>query len=281
MSKILYATDLDGTLLNSSCKISTETAESINRLLESGEHITFATARGPSTAMKLIGRIDWRLPAVVYSGLFIIDTKTGEKLYGYGSFFTDDDLVFIHKTLEPHGINPLMYSSNEKERVCWKKGAELGENGIGLGNYLNDRIGDPRLTEAETIEDLYRPNSFYCTCIGRDKELFSQVYNTVKKRDSLNVILQKDVYYDDYYLEITRKGFTKSDALLTLKEKLGCDRLVVFGDGLNDLPMFEVADEAYAVENSVLELKEKATAIIGNNDENAVADFLSKRLATN
>ena len=49
---------------------------------------------------------------------------------------------------------------------------------------------------------------------------------------------------------------------------------MVFGDGKNDVDMFELADEAYAVANAVPELKAKATAVIGGNNEDGVAKWL-------
>ena len=55
-----------------------------------------------------------------------------------------------------------------------------------------------------------------------------------------------------------------------------CSRLVVFVDGMNDLEMFGIADEAYATENVVPELKQIATGVIGNNDEDAVAHWLEE-----
>lgn len=38
--------------------------------------------------------------------------------------------------------------------------------------------------------------------------------------------------------------------------------------------MFQVADEAYAVENAQVELKEIADGIIGNHNDDAVAKYL-------
>ena len=52
--------------------------------------------------------------------------------------------------------------------------------------------------------------------------------------------------------------------------------MVVFGDGKNDMDMFEMADECYAVENAAEELKAIATGVIGKNDEDAVARWLLK-----
>ena len=45
---------------------------------------------------------------------------------------------------------------------------------------------------------------------------------------------------------------------------------------MNDLSMFEIANESYAVENACKELKEKATGVIGRHDQDAVAHWLEK-----
>jgi len=52
--------------------------------------------------------------------------------------------------------------------------------------------------------------------------------------------------------------------------------MVVFGDNLNDLSMFQVADERYAVANAVQELKEIATGVIESNDNDGVARWLKE-----
>ena len=55
---------------------------------------------------------------------------------------------------------------------------------------------------------------------------------------------------------------------------LGADRVVSFGDGKNDLPLFQASDACYAVANAVPELKKCATAVIGSNQEDGVAAWL-------
>ena len=49
---------------------------------------------------------------------------------------------------------------------------------------------------------------------------------------------------------------------------------MAFGDGKNDIDMFELADESYAVENAAPQLKAVATGIIGGNNEDGVAKWL-------
>lgn len=54
------------------------------------------------------------------------------------------------------------------------------------------------------------------------------------------------------------------------------EKLITFGDNLNDISMFKIADESYAVGNAHIDLKKLATEIIGNNTENAVANKIKK-----
>jgi hydroxymethylpyrimidine pyrophosphatase-like HAD family hydrolase len=70
------------------------------------------------------------------------------------------------------------------------------------------------------------------------------------------------------------KSTSKSNAVHKLKELLQCDHVVVFGDGKNDIDMFQMADECYAMDNAVHELKEIATGIIGSNNNDGVAKWL-------
>lgn len=72
------------------------------------------------------------------------------------------------------------------------------------------------------------------------------------------------------------KTASKANAIKQLKEQLGCDKMVVFGDGKNDIDMFELADEAYAVANAVEELKKIATGVIESNNDDGVAKWLEE-----
>ena len=74
---------------------------------------------------------------------------------------------------------------------------------------------------------------------------------------------------------------SKSNAVLRLKKYLNAEKVVVFGDGKNDVDMFNIADESYAVENAVEDLKKIATGIIGNNNDDSVAKWLELNILEN
>ncbi len=53
--------------------------------------------------------------------------------------------------------------------------------------------------------------------------------------------------------------------------------MIAFGDGDNDLSMFECASECYAPANADPMILNAADEIIGHHDEDGVARFLRKR----
>lgn len=59
-----------------------------------------------------------------------------------------------------------------------------------------------------------------------------------------------------------------------VKQLCDCQKAIVFGDSANDIPMFRMADEAYATQNAIPELKEIATGIIEDNNADGVAKWL-------
>ena len=139
--------------------------------------------------------------------------------------------------------------------------------------FLNTRK-DAREIIGTSVSDLYKGQLFHYTCID-EKEKLELLYT--KYKDRFPCVFYLDMYTKEYWLEIMPKGVSKANAISELKEMLGCDRVVVFGDNYNDLPMFKMADEAYAVENAVEEVKKAATAVIGSNEEDGVAHHLAAR----
>lgn len=77
------------------------------------------------------------------------------------------------------------------------------------------------------------------------------------------------------WLEFHNSEGTKAKAIQRVMTQVGAERLVVFGDNHNDLPMFEIADEAHAVRNALPEVKDAATSVLDSNDDDAVARWVA------
>lgn len=80
LSKTLFVTDLDGTLLNSDMALSDRTVELLNEVIDKGVNFTFASARSWNSAYPLLERLNLKVPAVTYNGAFIVDPADGSTI---------------------------------------------------------------------------------------------------------------------------------------------------------------------------------------------------------
>lgn len=272
--RTLYVTDLDGTLLNTHDRINPYSIEVINSLVERGMLFTYATARSLVSASVVAQGLSTNIPVIAYNGALIIHPKSREILSSI--HFTREETDRVKGILEQHHISPLVYSYvNDAEKVSWVRGKE----NEGIRHYLSRRQGDKRLRLLETEEGLYDGKVFYFTCIG-EREQMLPAYQLLSRDPRYTCTLQQELYRKEYWFEIMPKKATKADAIRKLKEIWNCDRIISFGDAINDIPMFEISDECYAVKNAVNELKKIATGIVGSNDEDGVAEWLEKNVGT-
>ena len=268
--KKLYVSDLDGTLLNSKGRISSYSIETINNLVSKGMIFTFATARSLVSAAPVTKGLSKNLPMIIYNGTFIVNSETG--IIIHKNIFSQKQIEFVKDVMEANQIKPLVYALvNDKERVTI-----INDNlHDGVKYYLKNHQNDYRINLTEDYSCLYQGEVFYFTVIGEYRDL-KPVYESLKNNDDYNLTFQQEIYREEYWLEIMPKSASKASAIIKLKQILGCDEVISFGDAINDLPMFEISDQCYAVNNAVEQLKQQATDIILSNDEDGVAHWLCK-----
>ncbi len=267
MMATLYVSDLDGTLLRSDETISEYTSDVINTLVERGMLFSYATARSLITAKKVTDGLCAKIPLIVYNGAFVIDNITGKILIA--NYF-DASVLDILDDLFAHKVYPIVYSHiNGKEKFSFVPGLCT----TGMNAFLLSRKGDIRTNAVSTPDALKDGNIFYITCIDTSEKL-EPLYE--KYKDKYHCVYQTDIYTNEQWLEIMPAETSKSNAIKQLQSVLGCEKLVVFGDGKNDIDMFHLADESYAVENAHDDLKKCATEIIPSNNEDGVAKWLSE-----
>ena len=263
--KTLYVSDLDGTLLNSQRQTSTYTNEVMEKLVDRGMLFSYATARSYYSAKPATKGLTAKIPLILYNGAFIIDNQSQEILLS--NFFLKEEVKELSHYFNQKGFYPIVYAfRNHHEKFSYIPDKSTKQQ----LNFIKTR-NDERKNPIEN--DLYQGDVFYISCIST-KEQLESFYHDLK--DQYQCLFSKDIYSQDWWLEILPQKATKAHAILQLKDYLKCDKIVVFGDGLNDLSMFEIANESYAVENACKELKEKATGVIESHDQDAVAHWLEK-----
>ena len=272
MQKTLYISDLDGTLLNPSAQLSENSINIINNIIRAGGLFTYATARSFSSASPITAPLRLNLPLATYNGAFFVEPDSGKFLAK--AEFKCEHTTQLLQQLKESGIFPLAYSVIDGlERVSYIS----DYISPGAKAYVHSRMGDRRLRPVSNFAELHEGEIFYFTIIGEKEELWPLV-QAVASNPDINHNFQMDTYSSDYWLEIYPCEASKQRAVQWLKQYTGADRVVCFGDNINDIPMFQAADEGYAVENACDELKAVATGIIPANTEDGVARWLEENL---
>lgn len=268
--KTLYVSDLDGTLMHKDLKISDFSVKTINALVGKGVAFTYATARSISSAGTITKELKLKLPVITRNGAVLADNNTGKIIEK--ALFTEKEVEMLKDMLPelPKTGFVSCYFGDDMKKV-FAGSLHTAE----LQGYLDYYKDDPSVVTVSDLSEMFMGNPGYVTIIG-DKDEIEPLYIRTREYNGWECLFQKDIYRDEYWLEIAPRNSTKAKSILKLKEEYGFDKLVVFGDSVNDIPMFKIADEAYAVSNAVDELKALATGIIGNNEEDAVAVYLSK-----
>lgn len=264
MKKTLFVSDLDGTLLNSHARTSDFTNRTINDLVARGMVFSYATARSFYSSSKVAAGLNAAFPVILYNGAIMLDNATGRRLMT--NFFRPEEVADIRSHLAAAGVSPIVYAfvdGRERFSVLPEAASE------GVMNFCETRRGDVRTRIVRSEDELYAGEPFYFTCIGEGLELPHRAM-----KDKYHCVSQIDLYDGLPWLEIMPQSATKAHAALQLKKLLGCEKIVAFGDGKNDVELFQIADEAYAVANAAPELKAVATAVIGSNEDDGVAKWL-------
>lgn len=267
--KTLYVSDLDGTLLRSDERTSDFTSSVINALTERGMLFSYATARSLVTAKKATKGIVAKIPLIVYNGAFVMDNATEDILIA--NYF-DASVYEALDDLFENEVFPIVYAYIDgKEEFSFVP--ELCTEG--MKKFLDSRKGDVRTNVISSAADLKSGSLFYITCIDQPCKL-KPLYE--KYKNVYHCVYQRDIYTNEQWLELMPLEASKANAVRQLKSLLGCEKIVAFGDGKNDIDMFELADECYAVENAHEALKKHATAIIPSNEDDGVARWLAQNV---
>jgi 5-amino-6-(5-phospho-D-ribitylamino)uracil phosphatase len=271
--KTLYISDLDGTLLNKSAEISEYTEKSLCRLIENGMNFSVATARTAATTLQMVSRIPINVPVVLMNGASIYDVQNSTYVKTY--FIEQQSVKQLFSALKKHDTAGFVYIIENDTLSTWYERI----NSDHARRFIEERIQKygKQFTQIDDFSGLAdKPVLYYSVCDVKEKLVPLQ--EELCKIEDLHVEFYRDVYEDGFwYLEACSVHASKFNAINFLREEYGFDKVVSFGDNLNDLPMFLASDESYAVANAKREVKEKATAVILSNAEDGVVKWLLER----
>ena len=271
----LFVTDLDGTLLNSNKEVSIKSTEILNKLIDNGVNFTIATARTPATVVDLLQDVNLKLPAVLMNGVLLYDIK--EEKYINIKEIEKDTVDKVFDILNKFDKNAMVYGIRNNHLWVYHKEFEYSWE----YNFYKERADRKQKTflKVENYQESIKESKIINFIVFDKYEKIKGIYEELKKIDEISVEYYEDIYEKGcYFLEAYSAEASKANGIKLLSDYIEHDKLICFGDNLNDIPMFELADECYATAYAVESVKEISTDVIGSCDEDGVALFMEKKL---
>lgn len=265
----LYISDLDGTLFDSEARLSEENKGRLNKLLNSGMMFTIATARTFVSVVPLLNGLKISCPVILMNGVMIYDLAENKPIeieeISYNS------MLNVLNCFAEHNEMVFLYTWNGKGLTAWYEKIE----NLPMKTFYEARRHQKNFIE---ISSLYNvpPTEYpiyFCTCDTAER--LQPIYNELKKDEDLSLFFYDDIYNPKYcFLEIAGSKASKFHATEKLRTMMHVDKIVGFGDNMNDLPLLNACNEFYAVENAHPELMKAASGVIKSNAELGVVTFL-------
>ncbi len=244
---VLLCSDFDGTLCNNKT-VSPENCEAIRYFQENGGLFTLASGRFSTILDEMKEYFVPNTYAILLNGSQLYDISSGE--YVYQGTMSDDIFKFSYDLFcdIPEIREIIFYTYNELrtfdrkstdfETFCKELPRPIFKMIFKVPNHLSDEI----------TEKVCR------ACAGK--------YNA--GRSWVNGI------------DVQSINDSKGLAVNRLRSMLGSrvNKVICVGDYENDIPMLEVADIAYAVDNAIPSVKAAAHRITVSNTCNAIAKII-------
>ena len=279
--RTLYVSDLDGTLLGPDRKVSDESIRLLNESIAEGALFSVATARTPATVGPLLQDVDCTLPLIVMTGAAIWDRRCNR--YVHASFHNEATAHRLVSLYLKHNLCTFVYILGEDDVLHIY---HLGEMNPLERGFMEERLSTPYKKFhvdnngfSKLPDRLDRVMLFYSM---RPTEEVKRVYDEIKDSDDLRAVFYHDMYGEEIALmEVFGPDASKANAVRILADIADADRIVAYGDNVNDIPILSVADDAVAVENAVDAVKGVAGRIIGPNDADSVAKDIKRQVLAN
>lgn len=260
---------MDGTLLGADSRVSTESAEIISDLSRRGVAVTVATARTPATVDILLADTITDIPAIVMTGAALWDRHS--RSYIHPVLLDVEVAAQVIGIFSEFTLTPFIYVLGDSGRL---NVYHRGEMNRWEDNFYQERrhLSGKRFIFGHREETVRPPVGTILIFGMGEAERVEAVAARLREVAGLSVSCYRDIFNRNVAnIEVFAEGVSKASAIRRLADHIGADRVTVYGDNLNDLPMFEVADEAVAVANAMPEVLERADRVIGPNTASSVA----------
>lgn len=284
----LIASDMDGTLLDSSMQISPKNAAAIKHATEQGVEFIVATGRNRTEALPALEQVGIECAMVTLNGAQVFD-KTGQSLFTVP--IDAQTVTSILDLLDERDIyyevatDQGLFSQSQEQRI------ELFATHLGeVMPHLTHKMAiamvasqleilpihyvkNVRQRLAEGLEVLkiicfHKEEARVLGPVAKELEGFGELSITSSGANNI---------------EINHRDAQKGIAVAHLahERNIPLEQIMTIGDNLNDISMIQMAGISFAMGNAALEVKEYAKYVTDTNIEDGVGKAILRALREN
>jgi Cof subfamily protein (haloacid dehalogenase superfamily) len=273
--KGIIASDIDGTLTDSSHIIPKKVANYLEELHQKGWAICLITGRMFSFAKDSVVHLNFPYFLALQNGAEILSMPERKILFQH--FLTKKDLLEIQAICEKeHDEDFLLYAGYEKGDFCYYRTSRFSPSILFYLEKLKQTASKP-WQEVVSMKEVSQDAFPLIKYLGKKDEL-KKIEEKLKKHDRFSLSTLIDTLDKSLYiLLITSKLANKGEAIRflinTMKWK---GPVIAAGDQSNDIPLFLEADYSIAMEDGDEELKRYADIIASSASEMGIIPALQK-----
>lgn len=263
----LIALDIDGTLINKKGEVLEKTKKAIQEILERGIKVTLATGRIWTSVEYLVKTLGLREPIILHNGALIRDIVRNTILCSFSIENPLKERLVLH--LKEAGLDYLFCSvDGNSEHILYYQDPEHIWAQSFLKGYKDIVI---------QLEDFSLEN---CSLLR------ALVFGERKRVEALKRELEgeglKALFFhgptETGFMEVFQEGCSKAQSLEYLAERMGFkpEKIMAFGDDINDLEMIRYAGCGVAMGTAPAILLEEADYVTLSAEEEGVGDALEK-----
>lgn len=268
----LVVFDMDRTLLDAQSQISVYTQETLALLRQADIDYTIATGRTLQAALQPLDDNGFNRSMILKNGAVIWEPSEGT--YSHHHLLTPSEVNDVIGIFTQSHLTPFVFSLEQGQRHAVYH-APLRE---GYEIKLAHLFEKERELPLQSIEVMPQEAHVINVSAMGTQDAVNHVVDYVSHHPHLvaysGIALKEQGLA---WLDVHHSEGSKGNGVRHVADKAGYSEIIAFGDGDNDLSLFEVATESYAVANADDALKTMATEVIGHHDEDGVAKFLRKR----
>ncbi len=231
----LIAVDLDGTLVRSDQSISQRTLDTLIRVQQLGVKVTVASGRptfGTAHVADALRLEEFGGYVMSYNGGEIYDWGTKERLHA--QTLNEEIIPYLYSCAKEHGMPIMTYIG--KEVV-----SEVEDNEYIRYSSMRNRM--PIRKVSDFVKETLGAGIVKCMIVGNPtplQALEAEMQATLKGKAGV-------FRSEPFFLEIVPQGIDKAKGLSVLLDKISLKReeLMAFGDGYNDIPMYNLLAQVW------------------------------------